>query len=96
MHRLFIVTAVALGLAGPVHAKPYKKLTDFVDQEIGRVSKAMNSAASIEPMELGGAFEFKRILLRLTAKVGFDIEVAKIELLPELELVFQKEKCETL
>jgi len=73
-------------------AKVYPKLTRFVDENVTQIQGALGAAAASEPMELGGKFEFKRILLRLQAKAGFSIDLATLELIPEVELVFQKEK----
>jgi len=75
---------------GMAQARSYEELTTFVDQNTERITSALQET-SADGLMLSGNFEFRRLFLRLQAKVGFDIETGKIELIPELELVFQKE-----
>lgn len=88
-----IITVLALAfLTTSAEAKQYKKLTRIVNENVTAVSDALNKSADPETLELGGSFELRRLFLRVQAKAGFDVEFGKIELIPELELVFQKEK----
>ncbi len=90
MKSLILLTLLVPFIA---QGKQYKELTQFIDESTTQVAEALELSGRGDSLELGGKYEFKRFLIRLTAKVGFDVEVAKIELIPELELVFQKEKA---
>lgn len=76
----------------PLHAKPVSELTKFTETEIATLTDAINEAQRDETPQRDWAF--RRFLLRIAAKVGFDIEVIKLEVIPELELVWQKQASE--
>jgi hypothetical protein len=87
-----ILMAVSLLMAFPAHAKVVKTLGDFTSEQVTLLGKAVNDGTA--PESSAGQtrdWAFKRFLLRVTAKVGFSIEVVNLELVPELELVWQKE-----
>ncbi|MBI1861148.1 MAG: hypothetical protein HYR96_09550 [Deltaproteobacteria bacterium] len=92
MNKLNFI-AMALILAASAQAKQYPQLTDFINNTAHDVNLALVTTAhgstQTGVMPAMSGFEFRRIFLRLQANVGFAIEVAKIELIPELELVFQ-------
>lgn len=90
--KLNLLALLTMVFAVTGQAKQYEKLTRFIDENVETISQAMNASSAVQPMDFGGEWEFKRIFLRLQAKAGFDVEFGKIELIPELELVFQKEK----
>lgn len=90
MKRIQLAT-LALLMTSMSYGKSYPKLTEFMDENVTRVGNAMNATAGHESMDFGGNYEFKRIFLRFQALVGIDVHVAKLLLVPELELVFQKE-----
>ena len=86
------LTFLVLAISVNANADQYKKLTEFVNDNVSQISQAINSTAGDEPMGFGGDYEFKRFFLRIQAKVGFDLPpFAKLTVVPELELVFQKE-----
>jgi hypothetical protein len=91
MNTKVIGLVIAL-LAPMAEAKQYVELTEFVETNAKTIGKTLNATALQSPMELGGGYEFRRLFLRIQAKVGFNVEFANIDLVPELELVFQKEK----
>ena len=82
----FLTTQDAVG------SKANKKLTDFISSTVERVGTAVSTASKPEGenAELSPGFYFRRFLLLIQAKVGFDIELGKIELVPEIELVWQR------
>ncbi len=88
MRYLFAITLTVILLASHAEGKPVKELAEFTRTSVATMNEAVGEAVAY-PDRTGWAF--KRFLLRLTAKVGFDIEAVKLELLPELELVWQKE-----
>ena len=91
MKTLFIVFTLCL-ISVQAQAKQYKKLTEIVNETVGPVADALNKSADNETLNMGGEFALRAVFLRIQAKAGFDVEFGKIELIPELELVFQKEK----
>ena len=88
MLKKYILIGLIIGQTA-AFAKPYKKLTAFVAEEVTPISDALNTGG--DSMILDGNYEFKRLYLRLQAKAGFSIEVVNLEVIPELELAFQKE-----
>ena len=89
----YLYSAALLGLiTTQAKAQKYPDLTEFVEKNVRNISLAINSSSIPEYPGIQGKFEFKRFLLRINAKVGFEAPIGKIELIPELELVFQKEK----
>jgi len=83
---LVLLTAFLVGL--PAHAKPVKTLAEFTSSEIRSLDQAVQEGTG----EGSRDWEFKRFLLRVTAKIGFTVEVVNLELLPELELVWQRDE----
>lgn len=87
----YLVLLLLFLMSVPLRSEPIPELTEFTDTQIAALSQAVAARDSEEvETELRG-WSFKRFFLRLTAKVGFDLKAAKIELLPELELVWQKD-----
>ena len=87
-----LILFIAIGILGSVcEARTYPKLTRYVDENVGVIAQAVNTTAKESPMNLGGGYEFRRFNLRIQAKAGFDVEFGKVVVVPELELVFQKE-----
>lgn len=92
MLRLSIVLMLVLLPVTGVKGAPIEKLTQFVREEVVRINDAVASIPSEDALQQD-KWDFRRFLLRLRAKVGFNVaEMAKIDLIPELEHVFQKRK----
>jgi len=87
--RLLMSFLVLVSLS--LQAKPIPELTNFVEEQSTVLSTALSEGNDSAAWEALGGWEFKRFFLRVGAKVGFDIEAIKLELLPELELVWQKD-----
>ena len=93
MKTIRVTIALLLLAAIPATAEPVQELTEFTATQVRAISAAINEVGpSLNTSPEAGDFTFRRFFLRVTAKVGFDIEAVKLELLPELELVWQKEK----
>jgi hypothetical protein len=91
--QCFWIVAVALLTVGSeAHARFYKPLNKFVETETKTMMKALQEVEASDPMDLDGKFALKRFFLRLQAKIGFSAEVVSIDLIPEVELIWQKEK----
>lgn len=87
MRYLLLVLFTALLVGLPAQGKPIQNLQDFTAREVSRLDKAVQEGTTPGSRD----FEMKRFLLRVQAKAGFSIEVVNVELIPELELVWQKE-----
>lgn len=90
--RVILLVVVSL----TAQAKQYEGLTQFVSEQTKELSQTINQSLSEESLETVGEFfgqaVFRRFFIRVQAKVALDIEVVNLELIPELELVFQKDK----
>lgn len=85
--------ALSLLWALSAEAAPVKALTTFTEEQIRVLQGAVHGAhASRTTADEAESWTFRRFLLRVVAKAAFDIEAVKLELVPELELVWQKEK----
>ena len=88
----YAVIAMILTAGNMAKAKSYPELTLFVGEQTELMVRALLETELNDPMDFKGNYEFRRFFLKINALVGFDIEIATIQLVPELELVFQKEK----
>lgn len=85
--RILLVVCFALG---PARADEIPELRDFVAAGIEATAPAV-AAAGASPGALPHGWHFARFALRLQARAGFTVTAAgKIELVPEVELVWRK------
>ena len=84
------IASLLMFISLSVQAKPIPALTDFTAEQVKILSTALAEADEPDSRSFDD-WVFKRFFLRVTAKVALDIEAIKLELLPELELVWQKE-----
>ena len=90
----------AVAQAGPKKPRPSsEELTRYLSQEIETISGAVSGCdpdCPGEQEEAAAAFErdeswfLRRFRLRLRPKVSFSLQVAKIEVIPELELLWER------
>ena len=92
MKNLLLAICLMVGVATQAEAKQYPELTQFVIEKTTAAREALTPFEGEGPFLLAPQFDLKRFLLRIQMKIGFDVEFGKIEVIPELELVFQKEK----
>jgi hypothetical protein len=88
MPRLIMILLPLFLLVSVAHAEPTLELKQFVEEEMGALKTAIQRA----PAEPNDEFDMQRFLLRLQAKFGIEIPFfAKFIIVPELEIVMQKE-----
>ena len=86
-----LVFAVLVIMSAKAEARVIPEVKDFVVEQTGLVSQAIiENETDLTPV--GRKFSFEAIFLRLRGVVGFDAaNSVNLQLLPELELVFERE-----
>ncbi len=103
MKNLFLTSlfALSMGWFSFAQAEIIPELRDFISGEIETISQAINDSsgnggeASSDEVANGDQDQemmfFRRFLIRIRAMVGFDQQFGKIQVLPEVELVWQRD-----
>ncbi len=93
-HILFSLILNVLIFSAPAQAQELSTLSEFVTEQVSSLEAAFNDISPVDDSGIQGEdkFIFRRFWLRVRAKVGLTIpELAALDLIPEIEMLWEKE-----
>lgn len=86
-----LILSLTLFASTPSFAVPVAEMTRYFAESIRSSDQAVNQCSLAAPAADGEIWYFRRFWLRVRPKVAFAIPlVAKLEIVPELELLWQR------